>query len=81
MEAPAEGRVGACPHCGTAVEGAEDEFCCTGCAHAWDIIHGAGLDDYYARRDALPEFQRTRAANKRPFSFGALAIAPPLWNE
>lgn len=54
-ENTASGRVtSACPHCGTAVEGAEDVFCCNGCAHAWEIIHGAGLQDYYRRREALP---------------------------
>lgn len=52
---PGAGRVtAACPHCGTAVEGLEDVFCCNGCAHAWEIIHGAGLEDYYRRREALP---------------------------
>jgi P-type Cu2+ transporter len=39
-----------CPHCGTAVEGSADAFCCHGCAQAWDIIHGAGLERYYAER-------------------------------
>ena len=54
---PGEGpgaRAASCPHCGTAVEGTNDAFCCTGCEHAWEIIHGAGLQDYYRRRDALP---------------------------
>ncbi len=43
-----------CPHCGVAVEGERDAFCCPGCAHAWEIIHGAGLDADYERREALP---------------------------
>ncbi|MDP2307283.1 MAG: heavy metal translocating P-type ATPase [Pseudomonadota bacterium] len=42
----------ACPHCGTAVEAAG--YCCAGCEMAAAIIHGAGLDSYYARRDAPP---------------------------
>jgi P-type Cu2+ transporter len=45
--APAHGR---CPHCGTAVEGAADAFCCVGCAMAYEIIRGAGLERYYAER-------------------------------
>jgi P-type Cu2+ transporter len=39
-----------CPHCGTAVEGAHDAFCCAGCELAYEIITGAGLDRYYAER-------------------------------
>ncbi|MES2642788.1 MAG: heavy metal translocating P-type ATPase metal-binding domain-containing protein [Myxococcota bacterium] len=40
----------ACPHCGTVVE--TPGFCCAGCEMAAAIIHGAGLDAYYARREA-----------------------------
>jgi len=29
----------------------EDAFCCTGCEVAWSLVHEAGLDAYYARRD------------------------------
>ena len=39
-----------CPHCGAPVEGEADAFCCTGCEAAAAIIHGAGLDAYYATR-------------------------------
>jgi Cu2+-exporting ATPase len=42
-----------CPHCGTAVEGAEDAYCCRGCEAAYAIIHGAGLDAYYAMRETF----------------------------
>jgi Cu2+-exporting ATPase len=41
-----------CPHCGTAVEGEADAFCCTGCEAAAAIIRGAGLERYYAERAA-----------------------------
>jgi P-type Cu2+ transporter len=41
-----------CPHCGTAVESHADAFCCAGCELAYDIIHGAGLERYYAERTA-----------------------------
>ena len=40
-----------CPHCGAAVEGTEDAFCCTGCEAAWEIIRGAGLERYYQDRE------------------------------
>lgn len=43
-----------CPHCGTAVEGAVDLYCCAGCELAAQIIEGAGLEAYYADREALP---------------------------
>lgn len=33
------------------INGAEHRFCCQGCAGAYRIITGAGLSDFYARRD------------------------------
>ncbi|MHB1072194.1 MAG: heavy metal translocating P-type ATPase [Gemmatimonadaceae bacterium] len=44
---------GRCPHCGAPVEGTADSFCCAGCEGAYAIIHGAGLDRYYADREAF----------------------------
>lgn len=46
--------VARCPHCGTAVEGEADAYCCGGCAMAASIIHGAGLERYYAERTSYP---------------------------
>ena len=43
-----------CPHCGTAVEGAADAYCCHGCEAAAAIIRGAGLERYYREREAFP---------------------------
>ncbi|HEY0994807.1 MAG TPA: heavy metal translocating P-type ATPase [Gemmatimonadaceae bacterium] len=43
---------GRCPHCGAPVEGAADSFCCAGCEGAYAIIRGAGLERYYADREA-----------------------------
>lgn len=45
-----------CIHCGLpTVCGRDDDpqkvFCCSGCRQAYDLIHGWGLDDYYAIRD------------------------------
>lgn len=44
---------GRCPHCGTAVEGGADAFCCHGCELAAAIIRGAGLERYYTERQAF----------------------------
>jgi len=51
----------ACRHCGAVIRPQElvEElcagerliFCCRGCAGAWRLITGAGLGDYYRRRD------------------------------
>lgn len=47
----------ACSHCALPVaagdvrDGAEQQFCCAGCATAWEILHEHGLDQYYR----LPE--------------------------
>ena len=45
--------VARCPHCGAAVEGDEDAFCCSGCEAAAAIIRGAGLERYYEDREAF----------------------------
>jgi copper chaperone CopZ len=42
-----------CPHGGTAVEGEPGAFCCHGCELAAAIIRGAGLERYYAEREAF----------------------------
>ncbi len=44
---------GRCPHCGTPVEGPDDLYCCTGCEVAAELIRGAGLEQYYERREAF----------------------------
>ena len=42
-----------CAHCGLPVPsglvepGANRQFCCSGCATAWELIHAAGLERYY----------------------------------
>lgn len=46
-----------CAHCGAAIERRPDApasslYCCSGCEMAAAIIHGAGLDSYYANREA-----------------------------
>ncbi|MBK7349235.1 MAG: heavy metal translocating P-type ATPase [Gemmatimonadetes bacterium] len=39
-----------CPHCGAAVEGDTNAYCCRGCEMAAAIIRGAGLERYYQDR-------------------------------
>ena len=42
----------ACKHCGTPSP-AGSEFCCSGCAYVFRIIHDEGLDDYYKIKDEV----------------------------
>ncbi len=48
----------ACVHCGLPsprpASESEPAFCCSGCRGAWELIHGWGLEDYYALRDCPP---------------------------
>ena len=48
---PASPHVARCPHCGLPVEGEFDAYCCAGCELAAAIIRGAGLEEYYQRRE------------------------------
>ncbi|MEZ4319930.1 MAG: heavy metal translocating P-type ATPase metal-binding domain-containing protein [Myxococcota bacterium] len=48
MEAPATGR---CPHCDASVLSPTDTFCCSGCEVAWALVHEAGLEAWYERRE------------------------------
>ncbi len=48
----------ACVHCGQNTPCLESDdarrtFCCSGCRSAYDLIHGWGLDEYYAMREQL----------------------------
>ncbi|TWU38438.1 heavy metal translocating P-type ATPase [Novipirellula artificiosorum] len=47
-----------CVHCGLPAPKPRDEsepaFCCNGCRGAWQLIHGWGLEDFYALRDCNP---------------------------
>ena len=48
-----------CDHCGLPVPqglyepGAEHQFCCNGCKTVYNILHGAGLENYYKIRSAV----------------------------
>jgi Cu2+-exporting ATPase len=47
----------ACAHCGLPSPAPDHDdqlaFCCAGCRGAYELIHGWGLEDYYALRDRL----------------------------
>src|SRR5512143_1149205 len=66
--------VARCPHCGTAVEGPTDAFCCIGCEMAAAIIRGAGLERYYAERTAF-------APRPEPTHAGDWAAVPVTTDE
>ncbi len=46
-----------CSHCGLPAppptDASQPTFCCQGCRGAYELIHGWGLEDYYALRDTL----------------------------
>ena len=48
-----------CSHCGLPVptglvdDDAELQFCCSGCRVAYEVIHGAGLEDYYSLKSRI----------------------------
>lgn len=64
-----------CTWCGTEVESAPDAaevFCCSGCEAAARIISGAGLDTYFARREAMPP---------RPIAPGLAGRRAAAWDQ
>ncbi len=59
-----------CIHCGQstdclASDDAQQVFCCSGCQSAYELIHGWGLDEFYALREQL-----------RPASASAVVAGP-----
>jgi len=61
-QVPAARVATACAHCGgpMADGGADQRFCCTGCAAAFATIQGMGLGDYYAKLTRDPAARRLR---------------------
>ncbi|MBL9118022.1 MAG: heavy metal translocating P-type ATPase metal-binding domain-containing protein [Verrucomicrobiaceae bacterium] len=42
-----------CKHCSTPIPAARnDEFCCSGCAHVWSLLHETGLSRFYELADS-----------------------------
>lgn len=63
----------ACAHCGlpAPASAAGPSFCCRGCRTVWELVHEAGLDNYYALRerldaDAQPGSARAEHAAEAP---------------
>ena len=58
-----------CDHCklpvppGLIEPDADRQFCCNGCKSVWNVLHGAGLDEYYNIRDAV-DSKGQRVASK-----------------
>ena len=64
-----------CVHCGQATDclatdDAQRVFCCSGCRSAYELIHGWGLDEFYALREQL-----------RPASASAVAAGPDRYSQ
>ncbi|MCU0895283.1 MAG: heavy metal translocating P-type ATPase metal-binding domain-containing protein, partial [Rhodospirillales bacterium] len=69
VSAGSEAASSTCRHCGLPV-GAEAPpgqrgFCCSGCAAAYALVEGLGLDDYYRRRSIDPN-QRPLKPDEEP---------------
>ncbi len=61
-DAAAAPRIDRCRHCGlpvaavtTGADDPEGPFCCSGCATAYRLVCGCGLEDYYRRRQLDPD--------------------------
>ena len=77
-----------CAHCGEpAVASEQPAFCCSGCRAAYELIHGWGLDDFYALRDeskaALVSKETVDASRFLPFDNEAYlgASSPKLQSD
>jgi P-type Cu2+ transporter len=59
---PAETEPGLCRHCGQPLgsRSVGGGFCCSGCAAAFDLVQGLGLERYYDRRCVDPDARPTR---------------------
>jgi Cu2+-exporting ATPase len=60
---------GSCVHCGTALADPDERFCCPACELAAKILAGAGLEQYYEKRDRFaprPRPQRDADWSKLP---------------
>ncbi len=53
-----------CVHCASPTGGREDGFCCDGCLHVHELLHGQGLARYYALRgdQGVPILEKPRSA-------------------
>ncbi len=65
---PVSETLSACRHCGLPVPRTNQSqaFCCSGCATAFDLIRGLGLDQYYERRAIDPSQPALKPDADRP---------------
>lgn len=62
-----------CDHCdlpvpaGLVNQGAEHQFCCSGCETVFNVLHGAGLDGYYGIRDAVAKENQPAASSNQNY--------------
>lgn len=73
-KAPVGHSPAACRHCGVPLVPGQGEFCCDGCAGAYALVQGLGLDAFYRRRDASTTPLKVPDA---PPSFDAASLAVP----
>ncbi len=58
-------KINPCKHCNQDTRNISNDFCCNGCAHAFDIINKANLESYYRFRtqDIRQELLRPKSYN------------------
>jgi Cu2+-exporting ATPase len=68
-----------CRHCGAelASDAFDSEFCCAGCAAAYGIVRGLGLESYYRRRSFDPLQRQLRPEPAAPEDFSAFVTSEP----
>jgi Cu2+-exporting ATPase len=71
------GAITACRHCGEPIgTGASGDFCCPGCAAAYQTVRGLGLESYYRRRVLDPDTRAIRPDGEPPrFDFAPYVTA------
>jgi Cu2+-exporting ATPase len=66
-----------CAHCGLAVPSGlvvpsdDAQFCCNGCRTAYEVLHQAGLAQYYKLREQRPEAVKPRGRSYEEFAHPA----------
>src|SRR5512137_1789721 len=79
----------ACDHCmldvseqdavRDAIDGQSKVFCCRGCSGIYRLIHGEGLDDFYAkRREWVPGPSEIRPVDASAFLDGLRSAGPEI---
>ncbi|HJS32056.1 MAG TPA: heavy metal translocating P-type ATPase [Alphaproteobacteria bacterium] len=67
-----------CAHCGERLApGAQTFFCCAGCATAYDIVAGLGLERFYERLRLDPKVRRLRPSDDAVVDYAAHCRTAP----